>query len=651
MLAGGHLYVPPSVFRTNVAGLANFGENIAWGNGSAASTVDKWYSEIQYTDNGQVTSWSPVVRHYTQLVWKDSQVLGCAKNRHLIVCHYGPQGNDAAALAKQVLPPIRSRASCEEAEKTSKLVSSEPYSELSESRPTAGDSFNVSAPQLANITKESSSQTLSGFAEKARESLNNTAATLGTEFASPSSATVMASMNKELNHKSQRNAQESTALVRPSQVHANETDAKTISLLHNAKAPLFKDKTETARLGEAPILKSQVAQVGVVFGEEHQREPAATKELAQLAEARAADLMKRAKRAKEEGRLDDAITHAKRAKAEAEEAERLRLKLSALGKAAHLFNDSFEPFNTNNAPVAMAETSVGEKSVSAQASERRAPRRTTKLARMTEASRMSKSTRSGVRRYVSKTTRPGVEFTGNLEAQAVQARAKAVALRSQLQTVTQRLAETEALQAAMGSKHVRSFQIAKDKDNEENDGQEIEIEDRFPSVTERFPQTADLNAAAMVSVMESPSANEYFKASRRMKGRMDKRRKDWLAAANREQVLVDEPTNPYADSSIAFRRSEHQPSRGALGPIDGAITSLKSRQGGLAKRLERELERELRLRENIRVATQQGRSEAFTQSMPRTTLAIMGSMGEKGTATKEQGGADVLENQGGEMEE
>lgn len=75
------------------------GENLAWASGKemdTAEVVENWYSEIKnynYTKN----SCSGVCGHYTQVVWKNSQRVGCAmakcRNTEIWVCNYDPPGN------------------------------------------------------------------------------------------------------------------------------------------------------------------------------------------------------------------------------------------------------------------------------------------------------------------------------------------------------------------------------------------------------------------------------------------------------------------------------------------------------------------------------------------------------------------------------
>jgi pathogenesis-related protein 1 len=77
------------------------GENVfgSGGNATAQTAVDLWAAEeadYNYASN----SCSGVCGHYTQIVWRESLDLGCAKYDcpgltygSTIVCNYGPGGN------------------------------------------------------------------------------------------------------------------------------------------------------------------------------------------------------------------------------------------------------------------------------------------------------------------------------------------------------------------------------------------------------------------------------------------------------------------------------------------------------------------------------------------------------------------------------
>ncbi|KAL1224835.1 Pathogenesis-related protein 1 [Cardamine amara subsp. amara] len=76
-----------------------YGENLAWGSGdlSGVSAVNLWVNEkanYNYASN----TCNGVCGHYTQVVWRNSVRLGCAKVRcnssgTIIFCNYDPPGN------------------------------------------------------------------------------------------------------------------------------------------------------------------------------------------------------------------------------------------------------------------------------------------------------------------------------------------------------------------------------------------------------------------------------------------------------------------------------------------------------------------------------------------------------------------------------
>ncbi|CAG2165172.1 unnamed protein product [Oppiella nova] len=90
------------------AGLKDYGENLYWaGNsqdvmGNCQSAINSWYNEVsQY--NYDTTGFSGATGHFTQLVWKSTTNVGCARcygkepggqwYETYVVCNYKPAGN------------------------------------------------------------------------------------------------------------------------------------------------------------------------------------------------------------------------------------------------------------------------------------------------------------------------------------------------------------------------------------------------------------------------------------------------------------------------------------------------------------------------------------------------------------------------------
>ncbi|XP_010530686.1 PREDICTED: pathogenesis-related protein 1-like [Tarenaya hassleriana] len=78
-----------------------YGENIAWGGGDLSGTaaVKMWVDEkADYDYNTNTCRAGKQCGHYTQIVWRDSVRLGCAKvtcddGGTFITCNYDPRGN------------------------------------------------------------------------------------------------------------------------------------------------------------------------------------------------------------------------------------------------------------------------------------------------------------------------------------------------------------------------------------------------------------------------------------------------------------------------------------------------------------------------------------------------------------------------------
>lgn len=78
-----------------------YGENIAWGSGdlSGVAAVNLWVAEKPYYNYASNScTKGKACGHYTQVVWRSSVQLGCAKVKcakggTFIICNYNPPGN------------------------------------------------------------------------------------------------------------------------------------------------------------------------------------------------------------------------------------------------------------------------------------------------------------------------------------------------------------------------------------------------------------------------------------------------------------------------------------------------------------------------------------------------------------------------------
>ncbi|OMO95116.1 Allergen V5/Tpx-1-related protein [Corchorus olitorius] len=79
----------------------SYGENIAWSSGelSATDAVKMWVDEkVYYNYQSNTCASDQICGHYTQVVWRDSVHVGCAKVKcdnggTFITCNYDPPGN------------------------------------------------------------------------------------------------------------------------------------------------------------------------------------------------------------------------------------------------------------------------------------------------------------------------------------------------------------------------------------------------------------------------------------------------------------------------------------------------------------------------------------------------------------------------------
>ncbi|KAG5361384.1 Protein PRY1 [Yarrowia sp. E02] len=84
-----------------------YGENLAMGYSTAADAVRGWYDEVKDYNFAQ-GAFSMATGHFTQMVWKGSNQLGCAKrdcgsSGAYVVCEYYPRGNIIGAFVQNVL--------------------------------------------------------------------------------------------------------------------------------------------------------------------------------------------------------------------------------------------------------------------------------------------------------------------------------------------------------------------------------------------------------------------------------------------------------------------------------------------------------------------------------------------------------------------
>ncbi|XP_078599990.1 ectin-like [Branchiostoma floridae x Branchiostoma japonicum] len=69
--------------------------------------LHSWYSESElYDPHNPVTSMLEDAAHFTQMVWKDTKSVGCAKSRNYVACIYEPTGNikNAYEIERNVQP-------------------------------------------------------------------------------------------------------------------------------------------------------------------------------------------------------------------------------------------------------------------------------------------------------------------------------------------------------------------------------------------------------------------------------------------------------------------------------------------------------------------------------------------------------------------
>jgi len=90
-----------------------YGENLAMNsNGKVRSMVQQWYSEVKYSSNGKVYAYRSSTGHYSQLVWKGTNKIGCGMKNNILNCEYSPAGNMRGAFRDNVGATTHSSSSC-----------------------------------------------------------------------------------------------------------------------------------------------------------------------------------------------------------------------------------------------------------------------------------------------------------------------------------------------------------------------------------------------------------------------------------------------------------------------------------------------------------------------------------------------------------
>ncbi len=97
---------------------SSYGENLAAGYPTVSEAINVWYAEQKYYSYGR-PGFSYNTGHFTQLVWRGTQKIGCAyvacngnngTPGNYLVCEYSPAGNisSRAYFSNNVLPRINS---------------------------------------------------------------------------------------------------------------------------------------------------------------------------------------------------------------------------------------------------------------------------------------------------------------------------------------------------------------------------------------------------------------------------------------------------------------------------------------------------------------------------------------------------------------
>jgi len=102
-----------SLVHSQCAGISCPGENLAWNSNLNTAKTEwatmAWYGELY--DPGYDFSnpgFTSGTGHFTQVVWKDSQKLGCGEYKGYITCRYFPAGNYLGRFEDNVFPRTES---------------------------------------------------------------------------------------------------------------------------------------------------------------------------------------------------------------------------------------------------------------------------------------------------------------------------------------------------------------------------------------------------------------------------------------------------------------------------------------------------------------------------------------------------------------
>ena len=96
------------------SGTRNIGENIAAGYKNVTATIDGWGNERRNYDFGDEGGFDEDTGHFTQLVWKATRSVGCARKLcgelgWFVVCQYEPPGNVDGEYKDQVQKQIEGK--------------------------------------------------------------------------------------------------------------------------------------------------------------------------------------------------------------------------------------------------------------------------------------------------------------------------------------------------------------------------------------------------------------------------------------------------------------------------------------------------------------------------------------------------------------